>query len=123
MKIAPAITAPMPAAATRVSRPTSRPREPKNSASTTSSAKIQGMPMVPVKKSMVPAKPLPPNQPSSFWAPCGKMTTASTSLKTGAAVSSVVRSTLSSIIQSSISSASRRPLHGAATRAPRSRPT
>jgi hypothetical protein len=74
LSAATAMVTPMPKAQMRVPSPIINPIEPIDSASTAINAKMYGIPMVAVKKCMVPVKPYPPNQPSSFCAPCGNIT-------------------------------------------------
>src|SRR5436190_23187438 len=75
------MTTAMPSAATRESRTITRPSGPRNSAITARNASAGGKPDF-VKYAMVPLKPLPPNHPSVFCAPCGNMTAARVSLRT-----------------------------------------
>src|SRR5918992_1291954 len=74
MKIAPSITQRTPKAPTRPRKPVISESEPKNSAMITRRTMAAGNPIWLVKNSIVAAKPWPPNQPTSFCAPWGKMT-------------------------------------------------
>src|SRR2546422_5113132 len=74
------MTTAMPSAAIRVSRPIASPSGPRNSAIRARNARIGGKPDF-VKDAMVTLKPLPPNHPSVFCAPCGNITTARVSLR------------------------------------------
>src|SRR3989442_2561970 len=98
--MAPSMTAAMPSAATRVKRPTARPRGPRNSAMMVSTATGDGTPDF-GRKSRVPLKPEPPNQPSTFCAPWANITTASVSLSTRGTTSPWVETSHSSTARSS----------------------
>ena len=76
--MAPVMTIAGPSAASRVSAPTSTPRPPKNSPTMTRTVSDAGMPFF-ANRAMVPLKPDPPHQPSTFCAPCAKKITPSAS--------------------------------------------
>ena len=71
------MTAPMLNAAKRVRNPTISSSDPPNSAAITSTVSQDGRPIF-ANPWMVAEAPYPPHQPSTFWAPCGKKTSAST---------------------------------------------
>ena len=56
--------------------PASTTHYPRNSVRTARKAKTAGIPILSVKNAIDEAKPEPPNQPRTFWAPCGNITTA-----------------------------------------------
>src|SRR5207245_8500826 len=74
MKIAPSMMQSTPNAENRVRNPTINPNEPNDSPMITRNATAAGMCICWVKKPIVPAKPKPPDQPKSFWAPWGNIT-------------------------------------------------
>src|SRR5439155_23294697 len=61
----------------RVRKPRISPRLPSDSPMITREAITAGRCILSVKKPIVPANPKPPNQPKSFWAPWGNITTPS----------------------------------------------
>src|SRR5438309_11290721 len=61
----------------RVRKPRISPRLPSDSPMITRKAITAGRCILSVKKPIVPANPKPPNQPKSFWAPWGNITTPS----------------------------------------------
>ena len=75
----------------RVNNPNARRIGAKNSVRMASTVKTGRMPMADSKKPTVPENPEPPNQPSSFCAPCGNMTRASDHRTTGTVVLGFVR--------------------------------
>ena len=69
-------------AAILVKTPSTRQMGAKNSVSIATLARKGGMPIFSVKAWYVPSQPAPPNQPSTFWAPCGHRIRASVSRRT-----------------------------------------
>ena len=57
----------------RVKSPSINARAPRDSPMITRKATTVGIP-IPVKNSIVPTNPYPPNQPNNFCAPCGNIT-------------------------------------------------
>src|SRR5664280_644691 len=101
----------MPRAATRESRPTIKPRPPKNSAAIARIANNAGICMVFVKKPMVPLKPSPPNQPNIFCAPCAKNTTPSANRRIAVAASFSVEMSFRNIVPPVLSILLYAPFH------------
>src|SRR5450759_141372 len=110
----------MPRAATRESRPTIKPRPPKNSAAIARIANNAGICMVFVKKPMVPLKPSPPNQPNIFCAPCAKNTTPSANRRIAVAASFSVEMSFRNIVPPVLSLLLYAPFHEDCCRSPRS---
>src|ERR1039457_5972973 len=110
----------MPRAATRESRPTIKPRPPKNSAAIARIASNAGICMVFVKKPMVPLKPSPPNQPNIFCAPCAKNTTPSANRRIAVAASFSVEMSFRNIVPPVLSLLLYAPFHEDCCRSPRS---
>src|ERR1035437_726584 len=110
----------MPRAATRESRPTIKPRPPKNSAAIARIANNAGICIVFVKKPMVPLKPSPPNQPNIFCAPCAKNTTPSANRRIAVAASFSVEMSFRNIVPPVLSLLLYAPFHEDCCRSPRS---
>lgn len=74
MAIAPAITHAIEKAINLVMKPRINNIEPTLSVIITRKTNMGEIPILDDNPSIVAEKPLPPNQPKSFWAPCGKIT-------------------------------------------------
>src|SRR5277367_7149887 len=68
-------------AAILVRKPKNNAIGPRNSVSIAKTAKTAGIPILSVKNAIDDTKPEPPNQPRTFWAPCGNITTDSNKRK------------------------------------------